>query len=421
MSWPLLFAALAVAQAETPPPPPPPPPPAGQEQPAAPEATPDAKDAKPDAKKEEEPPPEVLRGTTVGGTRLPTQPGGSAAPAAPGSPGAAPGGPTAAGPASGPRAEEIRVEEIVAWVNDDVVLLSELRAIEQQALSAMMKGVRVSSGEMSTKVAEVQNQMLMSLISNRLLVQEAERLYDVNEIGKDLIKRWRERNDVKSDEQFDRILKDELHMSRADLQDKLISGAAPDYVIDTQVTRSISVSEKESRQYYDEHRAEFLTPGQVTFREIVLLAESNEQKRARMDEAVDLVEQAKRGTDFATLVEAESEGPSKSLGGLIGPVAPSDLAESVAEAIVKTPMGQVVGPIPTPVGWQIVKIEQKLDEKITPFEQARARCEEAVRQEKLPVVYEKFMTGLWDAATVEVRRDYQSRLPKNMQGKVVFR
>ncbi|MCU0225045.1 MAG: peptidyl-prolyl cis-trans isomerase [Acidobacteria bacterium] len=417
MSWPLLLAALAVAQAETPPLPPPPP--AGQEQPAAPEASPDATDAKPDAKKEEEPPPEVLRGTTVGGTRLPTQPSGSAAPAPPGSPGAAPGSPT--GPASGPRAEELRVEEIVAWVNDDVVLLSELRTTEQQALSAMMKGKRVSSGEMSAKVAEVQNQMLMSLISNRLLVQEAERLYDVNEIGKDLIKRWRERNDVKSDEQFDRILKDELHMSRADLQDKLISGAAPDYVIDTQVTRSISVSDKEARQYYDEHRAEFLTPGQVTFREIVLLAESNEQKRARMDEAVDLVEQAKRGADFAKLVEAESEGPSKSLGGLIGPVAPSDLAESVAEAIVKTPAGQVVGPIPTPVGWQIVKIEQKLDEKITPFEQARARCEEAVRQEKFPVVYEKFMTGLWEAATVEVRKDYQSRMPKNMQAKVVFR
>ncbi|MCU0254651.1 MAG: peptidyl-prolyl cis-trans isomerase, partial [Acidobacteria bacterium] len=198
-------------------------------------------------------------------------------------------------------------------------------------------------------------------------------------------------------------------------------GAAPDYVIDTQVTRTISVSEAEARQYYDEHRSEFMTPGQVTFREIVLLAETTEQKRARMDEAVELVERAKKGDDFAKLVEEESEGPSKALGGLIGPVAPSDLAESLAEAIVKMPAGQVVGPITTPVGWQIVKIEQKLDEKVTPFEEARASCEEAVRQQKFPVVYEKFMTGLWNAATVEVRKDYESRMPRNMQGKVVFR
>jgi parvulin-like peptidyl-prolyl isomerase len=415
MSWPLLLVALAVAQAEPPPPPPPPPSPAqeqpaGQEQPAAPET-------KPQTNTPEEPPPEVLRGTTVSGTRLPTAPAGT--PAVPG--GISPGGPAVAGPAAGPGANETRVEEIVAWVNDDVVLLSDLRTSEQQALSSMMKGKRVSSGEMSAKVAEVQTQMLMSLISGRLLVQEAERLYDVNEIGKDLVKRWRERNDIKSDEQFDRVLKDELHMSRADLQDKLVSGAAPDYVIETQVTRSISVSEKEARQYYDEHRDEFLTPGQVTFREIVLLAETNEQKRARMDEAVELVEQAKSGKDFAKLVEEKSEGPSKSLGGLIGPVAPADLAESVAEAIVKTPAGQVVGPIPTPVGWQIVKIEQKLDEKVVPFDQARLRCEDAVRQQKFPVVYEQFMTGLWDAATVEVRKDYQTRLPKNMQGKVVYR
>jgi len=402
MSWPLVLVALAVAQAA--PPPPPPPPPAGQEQPAAPENG-----------KEEEKPPEVLRGTTVSGTRLPAAPTGAS-----GVPGA-PGGPSVAGPAVGPKGDESTVEEIVAWVNDDVVLLSDLRGSEQQALSAAMQGKRVSSGEMSAKVAEVQRQMLMSLISGRLLVQEAERLYDVNEIGKDLVKRWRERNDIKSDEQFDRVLKDDLHMSRADLQDKLVSGAAPDYVIDTQVTRSISVSEKEARQYYDEHRDEFLTPGQVTFREIVLAAETKDQKRARMDEAVELVAQAKSGKDFAALVEAESEGPSKALGGLIGPVAPSDLAEPVAEAIIKTPTGEVVGPIPTPVGWQIVKIEQKLDEKLTPFDAARLRCEEAVRQQKFPVIYEKFMTGLWDAATIEVRKDYQARLPKNMQEKVTYR
>jgi parvulin-like peptidyl-prolyl isomerase len=405
MSWPLVLVALAVAQAEPPPPPPPPPPPAGQEQPAAPETS----------KKEEEKPPEILRGTTVSGTQLPTAP-----PGAPGAPGS-PAGPSVAGPAVGPKDNETTVEEIVAWVNDDVVLLSDLRGSEQQALSAAMQGKRVSSGEMSAKVAEVQRQMLMSLISGRLLVQEAERLYDVNEIGKDLIKRWRERNDIKSDEQFERVLKDDLHMSRADLQDKLVSGAAPDYVIDTQVTRSISVSEKEARQYYDEHRDEFLTPGQVTFREIVLAAETKEQKRARMDEAVELVAQAKSGKDFAALVEQESEGPSKALGGLIGPVAPSDLAESVSEAIVKTPVGQVVGPIPTPAGWQIVKIEQKLDEKLTPFDEARARCEEAARQQKFPVIYEKFMTGLWDAATIEVRKDYEARLPKNLQGKVTYR
>ena len=358
----------------------------------------------------------MLRGTTVSGTRLPTAPTG-----APAAPGTATSGPPVAGPAVGPRADETKVEEIVAWVNDDVVLLSELLGSEQQALSSVMKGKRVSSGEMSAKVAEVQLQMLMSLVSSRLLVQEAERLYDVDEIGKDLVKRWRERNDIKSDEQFDRVLKEDLHMTRADLQDKLVSGAAPDYVIETQVTRSISVSEKEARQYYDEHRDEFLTPGQVSFREIVLRAESNEQKRARLDEAVDLVEQVKSGKDFAKLVEEKSEGPSKSLGGLIGPVAPSDLAESVAEAIARTPAGQVVGPIPTAVGWQIIRIEQKLDEKVVPFDEARVRCEEAVRQQKFPVVYEKFMNGLWDAATVEVRKDYQARIPKNMQGKVVFR
>ncbi len=403
MSWVLLLAAISLGQAEPPPPPaPPPPPPAAEEE----------KKEQPAAPPEE--PGEILRGTTVSGTPPPTAEG---APAAPAAPAASP----SPGPGRTPTAPEETVEEIVAWINDDVVLLSDVQEAEQQALSAMMGAGRVSAEEMSAKVKEVQQQMLLSLISSRLLVQEADRLFDLNEIGKDLIKRWKERNNIKSDEDLDRILRDELKMSRKDLTDKLLLSAAPDYVVETQVRKSLSVSEQEARRYYDENLEDFLTPGQVTFREILLAAETSEDLRARLDEAVGIVERAKKGEDFAALVTEVSEGPSKALGGLIGPVPPSDLVPSVAEAIVGTSEGEIAGPIATPVGWQIIKVEQKLDEKTAPFESVRTQCEEAVRARKFAPAYEKYMTGLWKASTIEIRKDYQVRLPKQFQSLVVYR
>ena len=151
----------------------------------------------------------------------------------------------------------------------------------------------------------------------------------------------------------------------------------------------------------------------------MLAAETKEQKRARMDEAVELVAQAKSGKDFAALVEAES-GAVEGAGRTDRSGGPFRSGRARRRGNHQDPAGEVVGPIPTG-RLADLRIEQKLDEKLTPFDAARMRCEEAVRQQKFPVIYEKFMTGLWDAATIEVRKDYEARLPRNMKEKVTYR
>ncbi len=331
-------------------------------------------------------------------------------------PGAAPG----KGPADGPRPGEEVVEDIVAWVNDDIITLSELRDVEQQQLQAMIQSRKLSPEELSGLADQVRKQALLRLIDNRLLVEEAERLYNMDEIRKDLVKRFMKRNDIKTDEELQKFL-EPYGMTRDDLADRLVMSAAPDYVVDMQVRRTLSVTEEEARRYYEEHRDRWRTPGSVTFREIVLLAKTPEERARRRPEAEKIVAEARGGADFGKLVQQYSEAASKAVLGRIGPIDPRDLRPEISRVLLSLDPGHVSDPVETADGWHILLLEERVDEKVTPFEDVRQECEDAVRSEKFAPKFDEYITGLWKAATIEVRRAYADRLPPPWNGYVTLR
>lgn len=323
----------------------------------------------------------------------------------------APGAP-AQGTKTAPRDNEQVVEEIVAKVNDEVVLWSDLREEEQSALQQLLEQTRsgkMTNDQASTEAKKLREQMLMQMISSRLMVQQAERLYNMAEVKKDVVKRFKERQKIKSDEELDRQLA-EWGMTRTELEDRLVLGAAPDFVVDAEVRNNLGVSEKEARDFYEQHKDQFTTPAQVTFREIVLVATDAAIRAGRKADADRIAARARAGEDFVALVKELSEAPSKSVEGKIGPIQPSDLIAEVGRAVVAVPVGGVSDPIETGQGWHVLKIEARRDAVTPEFEKVRNECEMAVRQEKFGPAFENYMRGLWKAATIEVRAAYLDRL-----------
>lgn len=321
-------------------------------------------------------------------------------------------GASAPGARSAPRENEQVVEEIVAKVNDEVVLWSDLREEEQAALQQLLeqtRGGKMTTDEASAEARKLREQMLTQMISSRLMVQQAERLYNMAEVKKDVVRRFKERQKIKSDEELDRQL-GEWGMTRAELEDRLVLGAAPDFVVDAEVRNNLGVSEKEARDYYEQHKDQFTAPAQVTFREIVLVATDPAVRAGRRAEADRVTARARGGEEFVALVKELSEAPSKSVEGKIGPVPPSDLITEVGRATVSVPIGGVSDPIETGQGWHILKIEARREAVTSEFEKVRNDCEMAVRQAKFGPAFETYVRGLWKAATIEVRAAYIDRL-----------
>ncbi len=339
------------------------------------------------------------------------------APAPPPAPAPAP----ATANAPGPRAPEEVIEEIVAWINDDVVLWNDLRMEEQQQVQQLLQDRRrdTRAEQLAQQVQTVRDKVLADMISQRLIVQEAERLYDLDEIKKDVLKRWKEKQKVRTDEELDRQLA-QWGMTRAELEDRLVQSSAPDIVIDMQVNRNLSVSEQEAREFYEQNKDRMSTPAQVTFREIVLLANDPVRRAQRADEARQLAARARNG-DFVELVRASSEAPSKGLDGRIGPVQPGDLLPAIGRALLDLQTGQVSEPIETEQGWHIVKVEERREGKTPAFEDVRAEAEDGVRAAKFGPALESYLMSLWDGATIEVRRSYADRLPVKWRERVKTR
>ena len=327
--------------------------------------------------------------------------------------------PEGAPKATGPKGKEELFDEIVAWVNDDVILWSELREQEQMAISHLMEENKdAAPDELAKHVADIKQNALMQLISNRLLVQEAERLYNLEEMKKDLLKRFKERQKIKTDEELDRQLV-QWGLAKSELEDRLVQGAAPDYVVDTQVTKNLGVAEAEARDYYEKNKEKLSSPAQITFREIVLVTPDEDARAKRRAAADEVVAKARGGADFAALVKQYSEVPSKAIGGRIGPVRPADIVPEIAKAALAVPVGGVSDPIATKNGWHVIRVDERVDAKTPTFEQARADVEAAVRQQKLGPALEKYMKGVVATATIEVRRSYMDRVNPEFKDKVV--
>ena len=337
---------------------------------------------------------------------------------------AAPANPAAAGaaPAAGPRANESIFEDIVAWVNDDVVLASDLAEQEHEALSRLFEDnkKKMSTEELAKRAAEIKEGTMVNLISNRLMIQDIERLYNMDEVKKDLVRRFKESKKIKSDDELERTL-GQMGITRAELEERLIQDSAPDFAIDSQVKGTLSVSQDEAQKYFDEHRAQLVAPPQITFREIVLLAADAARRADRKAEAERIVEKARAGEDFATLVKQFSEAPSKAIEGKIGPVHATDLRAEIGRVVLVLPPGGVSDPIETDSGWHVIKLEERKESKVQKLSDVQAEVEQAVRSTKFGPALDEYLRRLWKSATVEVRRPYVDRLPASWRDYVKVR
>ena len=89
-----------------------------------------------------------------------------------------------------------------------------------------------------------------------------------------------------------------------------------------------------------------IRPARISFRLIIV---------STADKAAQVLEQLKNGADFSKLAQAESLDPSASQGGLIGPIALSELRADLQAALRPLPVGGVSGVLQLPTGFAIVQ------------------------------------------------------------------
>ncbi|HEU4401229.1 MAG TPA: peptidyl-prolyl cis-trans isomerase [Candidatus Polarisedimenticolia bacterium] len=298
------------------------------------------------------------------------------------------------------------VEEIVAKVNNRIITKSEF---EERGAFIMRQVYQQYSGqELDRQVQESQDTLLANMITELLLLEKAQTLLDLDKVRKNLIDDFRKQQQINSDEDLDKVLK-EQKMTRKDLEEQLVRLAIPQEIINYEVKRKISVSEREVSDYYQKHQKDWESPPSVSFREIVLFYEDVTRPEV-LARAQGIVRESKGGADYADLVQRYSEAGTKDGGGLLGPVTAADLHPGIAAAAFDLAPGDVSEPVDTGRSFHIIRLEAKTPRLVKPQEEVHDVIYEAIRQEKLTPRYDAYLRKIWRESQVEVMPKYEKFL-----------
>jgi hypothetical protein len=308
-------------------------------------------------------------------------------------------------------------EDVVAWVNDEIITMSDLAEAESELSRALMG--QLSGNELENALQEGRSRLLYNLIERRLLIQEAHRMYDFGKMRESLLEQFKDGQGIESEEEMNRWLRAQ-GMTQDELLQKLVDYSVPGFVVRAEVTDRLAVSDADVEAYFEENQHELSEAATVSFREIALGDEGADPEEVRA-RAETIAGDARSGVDFAELAGQVSESPSKQRGGLVGPLEQADLAPWLVDPLAGLEMGAVSDPIRTPYGWVILRLESREEALPPTLEGQRVRIEELIRQERYPVALGEFVLKVWNGSEIEVTERFVERLPTEWRGRVQVR
>ncbi len=267
-------------------------------------------------------------------------------------------------PASPLSASEI-VNRILIHVNSRIITQSQFDArIEQNA--------RENGAPPTAALREELKKSVMEELVNEALLEDRAKELDLittDQEIEDQIKRLKEQNNVKTDEEFTKSLAASgLTIDR--LREQLRRSQTLQRVVGREVQAKVDLSDDALRLIYEREKETWRVPEKAHLAEILVSKGDDPSAAARRArEASDLL---KGGAKFEAVVKDFSDGGTKSKGGDLGIVAKGELAADIDKAVFSLPVGAVSDPIQTKFGWHLVKVLDKVPVSYKPFGEVKA-------------------------------------------------
>jgi parvulin-like peptidyl-prolyl isomerase len=156
------------------------------------------------------------------------------------------------------------------------------------------------------------------------------------------------------------------------------------------------IDEKEALQYYEAHRSSFQHGRRVRARQIVL---------ADGEEAIQVLKRLKKGENFERLAMEKSLGPEKVQGGDLGYFSQGE-KPSEFDRVFDMEVGTLSEVIRSPYGYHIFKLEEKIEPRQIPFEEAKSVILQELGQKKGEENYQRWFKDLKGKAKVKVNKKW---------------
>lgn len=173
-----------------------------------------------------------------------------------------------------------------------------------------------------------------------------------------------------------------------------------------EVVGKISVTEDDMSIYYKAHPEEFRTPEMVRARHILIKVDNKakeDEKVKAKERAEGILKRIKSGEDFAKLATEFSDDPgSKNKGGDLGFFPKGRMVPNFEKAAFALRVGEVSDIVETPFGFHIIKVEEKKESILQPYEKVKDKVKEKVFNDFRKTRVDEFVEKVMKDAGVEL-------------------
>ncbi|MEW6375486.1 MAG: peptidyl-prolyl cis-trans isomerase [Thermodesulfobacteriota bacterium] len=279
-------------------------------------------------------------------------------------------------------------EHIVAQVNEEQITVDEF---DREFKELILEPGKEAKG---TNLGELKQAYLDQVIERKILVQEARRLgikVSQEELNQAIF-------EIKKDypgEGFGEKLGLKgmtLEEWKVRLEEKLLA----EKMIRSTLHYRGEIDEKEALQYYETHRSSFQLSQKVRARQIVV---------AEGEEAIQILKRLKKGERFEKMAMEKSLGPEKVNGGDLGYFSQGERPAEF-DHLFNMEVGTISEVIKSPYGYHIFKLEEKMEAREIPFEEAKSGILQDLRKKKGEEEYQRWLKGLKGKAKVKVNKKW---------------
>jgi peptidyl-prolyl cis-trans isomerase SurA len=299
------------------------------------------------------------------------------------------------------------VEEIVARVNNSIITRTQYQREEKQLRDEAEQQDPTHADQI---VAQQDKDVLRGLIDRQLLLEKGKELGITAET--EVIKRLDEiRKQMKLDSMDDLEKAARAQgLSFEDFKQGLKTQIITQKVIQQEVSPHINVSNQEVRRFYDQHRAEMAQPELVRLSEIMISTEEagqDEQKvAAAKAKAEDILKQIRGGASFEDLAKKESQDPSSTRGGDLGPFERGKLAKQLEDLVFGMKKDDVSDVIQTRQGFVILKVTDHVAAGIPSFAEAEDHVRDELYMRKMQPAMRDYLKKLREEAYIDIKAGY---------------
>lgn len=302
------------------------------------------------------------------------------------------------------------IDEGVVQVNEVVITLSRINREINNAIDSLVREKKMTREEAKKEIEAKKGRVIASLIEEELIMQKGKELGMENDVEARVNQQFIQQKDqlgFKSLDELFAAMRSE-GIDPDDIRAALRSQITRQWVFQSQVDEQVgwSITEEEIKNYFEQHKDEFIKPATVTLSEIFLSFAGADPAAVRQ-KAKDIVAKLRAGGDFKKLAVENSDRPNVAeTKGLVGTFEADRLADEFRDPVAKTKAGQVTDPVELTQGVEILRVDAKTDKGTEGnFDEEKVKL--AMLKERVPPARKKYLETLREEAYIKIADSYR--------------